>query len=70
MRSELLGYDGRLAGSAGSYPWKNGGAGGTQTWTVSFPSGIAAYVTVNSDNNNLSRNLGQILRDAFDASIR
>ena len=70
MRSELLGYDGRLAGVAGDYPWKNGGAGGVQTWTVSFPSGVAAYVTVNSDNNALSRSLGQILRDAFDASLR
>lgn len=70
MRRDLLGYDGRLSGAAGQYPWKNGGAGGVQSWTVSFPSGIAAYVVVNSDNNNLSRDLGQILRDAFDASIK
>lgn len=70
MRSELLGYDATLAGAAGAYPWKNGGAGGVQTWTMSFPSGIAAYVTVNSDNNNLSRSLGRILGDAFDASLR
>jgi hypothetical protein len=38
--------------------------------TLSFPSGIAAYVTVNSDNKNLTGGLGVILRDAFDASIR
>jgi CubicO group peptidase (beta-lactamase class C family) len=70
MRSELLGYDGRFTGAAGAYPWKNGGADGVQTETVSFPSGVAAYAAVNSDNNNLNRSLGQILRDAFDASIR
>ena len=70
MRSELLGYDARFDGAAGDYPTKNGGAGGVQTRTLSFPSGIAAYITVNSDNNNLNRSLGEILRDAFDASIR
>lgn len=70
MRSELLGYDGRLAGAAGDYPWKNGGASGVETWTASFPSGVAAYIAVNSNNNNLDRSLGQILRDAFDASIK
>jgi hypothetical protein len=70
MRSELLGYDSVIDGAAGDYPWKNGGAGGTQTWTVSFPSGVAAYITVNSDNNNLQSSLGAILGSAFDASIR
>jgi CubicO group peptidase (beta-lactamase class C family) len=71
MRSELLGYDALASGTPGNYPWKNGGTDGIQSWTMSFPSGIAAFITVNSDNNNLGgRNLGQILRDAFDASIR
>jgi hypothetical protein len=70
MRSELLGYDGTIDGAAGDYPWKNGGAGGTMTMTVSFPSGVAAYITVNSDNNNLQSGLGGILQSAFDASIR
>ena len=37
---------------------------GVMTWTISFPSGIAAYVTVNSDNNNLSGSLGDILMAA------
>jgi hypothetical protein len=70
MRSELLGYDGTFDGKAGEYPSKNGGAGGVITRTLSFPSGIAAYVTLNSNNNNLSGNLGDILTAAFDASIR
>jgi CubicO group peptidase (beta-lactamase class C family) len=70
MRSELLGYDTTFDGAAGDYPTKNGGDDGVQTRTVSFPSGIAAYVAVNSTSNNLSRSLGEVLRDAFDASIR
>ena len=70
MRSELLGYDGTFDGKAGDYPTKNGGAGGVITRTLSFPSGIAAYVTLNSNNNNLSGSLGDILKDGFDASIR
>jgi hypothetical protein len=70
MRSELLGYDGTFDGKAGEYPSKNGGAGGVITRTLSFPSGIAAYVTLNSNNNNLSGSLGDILTAAFDASIR
>src|SRR5262249_30651886 len=54
MRTELLGYDRYpFDGAAGTYPWKDGGAGGTQSWVVAFPSGIDAYITVNSDNNNL-----------------
>jgi len=70
MRSELLGYDGGFDGKAGTYPTKNGGAGGTATRTVSFPSGISAFITVNSDNNNLSQGLGPLLTSAFDRSIR
>jgi hypothetical protein len=70
MRSELLGYDSTFDGKAGEYPSKNGGAGGVITRTLSFPSGIAAYVTLNSNNNNLSGSLGDILTAAFDASIR
>ena len=63
---------------AGDYPTKNGGAsgsrdggvGGTKS-TLSFPSGIAAYITVNSINNNLGGlGLADILKNAFDASIR
>jgi CubicO group peptidase (beta-lactamase class C family) len=73
MRSQLLGYDGTFPGAAGAYPWKNGGtsdARGVQSETVSFPSGVAAYVTVNSNNNNLQRSLGRILQSAFDGAIR
>jgi CubicO group peptidase (beta-lactamase class C family) len=71
MKSELLGFDSEMDRPAGRYYFKNGGATGTQSQLVIFPSGITAYVTINSSNNGYSSNgRAWILWDAFEKSIR
>jgi CubicO group peptidase (beta-lactamase class C family) len=78
MKSGRLGFDSTWNGSAaGGYPWKNGGCPdfenkgrGCQTAAMIFPSGIVAYVAVNSKNNGFSGSIQGVLANAFDAGLR
>ncbi len=72
-----LGFDSVYAGNAGDYVWKNGGCPdfenkdrGCKTAAMILPSGIQAYVAVNSDNNGYSGSIQNVLGRAFDAALR
>lgn len=78
MKSGRLGFDSSWSGRAtGGYVWKNGGCPdfenkgrGCQTAAMVFPSGIVAYVAVNSKNNGFSGSIQGVLANAFDAALR
>lgn len=73
-----LGFDSSWSGNAsGGYVWKNGGCPdfenrgrGCQTAAMIFPSGIVAYVAVNSANNGYSGSIQGVLANAFDAALK
>jgi CubicO group peptidase (beta-lactamase class C family) len=72
-----LGFDSVYDGDAGDYVWKNGGCPdfdgkdrGCKTAAMILPSGIQAYVAVNSDNNGYSGSIQGVLGSAFDAALR
>ena len=73
-----LGFDSSWPGRAtGGYVWKNGGCPdfenknrGCQTAAMIFPSGIVAYVAVNSKNNRFSGSIQGVLASAFDAALK
>ncbi|MGH3136840.1 MAG: serine hydrolase domain-containing protein [Gaiellaceae bacterium] len=78
MKSGKLGFDTSWNGrAAGGYPWKNGGCPdfenkgrGCQTAAMIFPSGIVAYVAVNSKNNSFSGSIQGVLANAFDVALK
>ena len=78
MKSGQLGFDNVRNGRAtGGYPWKNGGCPdfsnrgrGCKTAAMIFPSGIVAYVAVNSDNNGYAGSIQAVLWNAFDAALK
>lgn len=72
-----LGFDGPAAGLAGNYYTKNGGCPDKQdngigcgAQVMVFPSGIQAYVMVNSGSNSYTGNLKSILKSAFDQALK
>jgi CubicO group peptidase (beta-lactamase class C family) len=72
-----LGFDGPSAGAAGLYYTKNGGCPDKQNNGIGcgaqvmvFPSGIQAYVMVNSGSNAYAGNLRSILKTAFDQALK
>ena len=78
MKNGRLGFDSTWGGrAAGGYPWKNGGCPdfenkgrGCQTAAMIFPSGIVAYVAVNSKNNGFAGSIQGVLAAAFDAGLK
>jgi CubicO group peptidase (beta-lactamase class C family) len=77
MYAGNLGFDGPAAGAAGSYYTKNGGCPDKQdngigcgAQVMVYPSGIQAYVMVNSGSNSYSGNLKSILQNAFDTALK
>jgi Beta-lactamase len=76
---DRLGFDTTIAGKAGGYHWKNGGCPsldrtswdrGCSTLAIVFPGDFQVYVTINSSHNTYSGSLMEVVRDAFDASLR
>ena len=71
MKNDRLGFDSKVDGKPGGYYTKNGGAGGTQSQAVVFPSGIAAYVTINSDKNGYGpKGRATHIIEAFENALR
>ncbi len=71
-----MGFDTDWEGRLGAYTWKNGGCpshGGTKpgcsTLAMVYPSGVQAYVAINSSNNDYAGGLDDILGQAFDDAL-
>jgi CubicO group peptidase (beta-lactamase class C family) len=77
MYDGKLGFDGPVVGAAGTYYTKNGGCGdphnigiGCGTRVMVYPSGIQAYVMVNSGSNTTEEKLVNIMKTAFDKALK
>ncbi|EHR70949.1 penicillin-binding protein, beta-lactamase class C [Burkholderiales bacterium JOSHI_001] len=77
MYAGNLGFDAPASGAAGPYYTKNGGCPdsgdlgrGCGSQVMVFPSGIQAYVVVNSGSNAYQGSLKSLLAKSFDKSLK
>jgi len=76
MKINRFGFDSWVNGKAGKYYWKNGGCpkvnGGIScaSWGMIFPSGVQAYVVVNSSGIPSGQSLGNILSTSYEKALR
>jgi CubicO group peptidase (beta-lactamase class C family) len=70
MKAGKLGFNGSIAGAAGSYPTKDGGSGNFESRAMMYPGRMSLFVTINSSDNDLPASLRSIMINAFDDALK